>query len=155
LTCGYGAAPAGAGITEKRGLRNEKKRLSKAEPIYCLIYKLIQNKPNQVNTIISASAIGYYSDRGDELLTEESLPVLTLWPNVAMDWETPLMRAVHRLRILKFRTGVVLDKNGGAMPQMAMPVKLGLGLLWQRQAMDTLDTLAGCGGDVPLWHRKH
>jgi uncharacterized protein (TIGR01777 family) len=120
---------AGEGITDKRWTEERKKEIieSRTKSIG-LIYRLIKSKPNQVNTIISASAIGYYSDRGDELLTEDSLPDNDFMARCCIDWENAVDEGRSLgLRILKFRTGVVLDKSGGALPQMAMPVKLGFG----------------------------
>jgi uncharacterized protein (TIGR01777 family) len=89
-----------------------------------------------VNAIISAAAIGYYGDRGDELLTEVSTPGTGFMPECCVAWEGAIDegRALG-LRIVKLRTGVVLDKEGGALPQMARPVKLfaGAGLGSGRQ----------------------
>jgi len=120
---------AGANIAEKHWTETRKKEIidSRTKSIG-LIYQLIKNKPNQVNTIISASAIGYYSNRGDELLTENSPPNNDFMAQCCIEWENAVDegRALG-LRILKFRTGVVLDKNDGALPQMAAPVKLGFG----------------------------
>jgi len=117
---------AGAGIVDKRWTDERKKELidSRTKSIQ-LIYDLIKRKPNKINTIISAAAIGYYGDRGDELMTEESLPGEGFMPECCVAWEKAVDEgAALDLRILKYRTGVVLDKNGGALPQMAMPVKL-------------------------------
>ena len=120
---------AGAGIAEKRWTDERKKEMidSRTKSIG-LIYRLIKNKPNQVKSIISASATGYYSDRGDELLTETSPPAHDFLGTCCIEWE----RAVDEgsalgLQILKFRTGVVLTKDGGALAKMAIPVKLYVG----------------------------
>jgi uncharacterized protein (TIGR01777 family) len=117
---------AGAGIADKRWT-DERKRLlieSRTNSIR-MIYGLIKNKPNQVNTVISASATGYYSDRGDELLTENSEPANDFLGTCCFEWEKAVDEGMDLgLRVLKFRTGVVLDKKGGALPQLALPVKL-------------------------------
>ncbi len=120
---------AGAGIADKRWSDQRKKELieSRTHSIG-LIYKVIKDKPNKVSTVISASATGYYSDRGDELLTEESPPAGDFMARCCIEWEKAVDDGKSlRLRIVKFRTGVVLHKKGGALPQMALPVKLGLG----------------------------
>ncbi|WP_426668991.1 TIGR01777 family oxidoreductase [Mucilaginibacter sp. McL0603] len=120
---------AGAGIADKRWTDKRKKEIieSRTKSIG-MIYRLIKNKPNKINTIISASAIGYYSNRGDELLTEQSLPGRDFMAQCCMEWEDAVDKGrALGLRILKFRTGVVLYKDEGALPQMAMPVKLGFG----------------------------
>lgn len=121
---------AGENIAEKRWTDKRKKEIidSRTKSI-ALIYQLIKNKPNQVNTIISASAIGYYSDRGDELLTEDSPPNNDFMARCCVEWESAVDEGKKLgLRILKFRTGVVLNKDEGALLEMAKPVKLGLGM---------------------------
>ena len=120
---------AGENIAEKRWTDKRKKEIidSRTRSIN-LIYKLIQSKSNQVNTIISASAIGYYSDRGDEFLTEDSPPNNYFMAQCCIEWEDAIDKGKELgLRILKFRTGVVLNKNEGALMQMARPIKLGFG----------------------------
>jgi uncharacterized protein (TIGR01777 family) len=120
---------AGAGIADKRWTDNRKKEIinSRTKSIG-LIYRLIKNKPNKISTVISASATGYYGNRGNELLTEESQPGNDFLSECCIEWEKAVDEGLSMgLRILKFRTGVVLDEKGGALPQMAMPVKLGFG----------------------------
>jgi uncharacterized protein (TIGR01777 family) len=120
---------AGAGIADKRWTDNRKKEIinSRTKSIG-LIYQLIKNKSNKVSAVISASATGYYGNRGDELLTEESQPGNGFLSECCIEWEKAVDEGLSLgLRILKFRTGVVLDEEGGALPQMSMPVKLGLG----------------------------
>lgn len=78
--------------------------------------------------LIQASAVGYYGDRGDEVLTESSPPGDDFLAGVAEDWEAasePVER--HGVRRVLLRTGVVLDDRGGALPRMAMPFRLFLG----------------------------
>ncbi|MDB5153371.1 MAG: hypothetical protein JWR54_2122 [Mucilaginibacter sp.] len=120
---------AGTGIAGKRWRDKRKKELieSRVKSIG-LIYRLIKSKPNKVNTVISASATGYYGSRGDELLTEESLPNNDFLALCCIAWEKAADEGRSLgLRVLKFRTGVVLHKSGGALPQMAMPVRFGVG----------------------------
>lgn len=78
---------------------------------------------------ISASAIGYYGNRGDEKLTETSAPGSGFLASVCQEWEqsTAAAEGVPGLRIVKLRIGVVLDKGGGALAKMLLPFKLGLG----------------------------
>jgi len=128
---------AGAGIADEKWTDERKKELvnSRTESLR-LIYKLIKDHPNKVNSIISAAAIGYYGDRGDELLTEDSAPGTGFMPECCIAWEEAIDEGkALGLRIVKLRTGVVLDKEGGALQQMARPVKLfaGAGLGSGRQ----------------------
>jgi uncharacterized protein (TIGR01777 family) len=117
---------AGEGIAEKKWSDERKKQLieSRTKSIG-LIYDLLRAKPHTVKHIISASATGYYSDRGDELLTETSPPAHDFLADCCIQWEAAIDEGANLgLRILKFRTGVVLTPYGGALPQMAMPIKL-------------------------------
>jgi len=117
---------AGAGIADKKWTEDRKKQIINSRVASLrLIYNLIQKRPNKVNSVISAAAIGYYGDRGDELLTEESPPGKGFMPECCIAWEEAADEGkTLGLRVVKLRTGVVFDKQGGALPQMAMPVKL-------------------------------
>jgi uncharacterized protein (TIGR01777 family) len=116
---------AGAGIADKPWTDARKRELvdSRVKSI-SLIYELLRKKPHQVKSVISASAIGYYSDRGDELQTEESTPNTDFMAQCCIEWEATVDEGKSLgLRIVKYRTGVVLD-TGGALAKMAMPIKL-------------------------------
>jgi len=120
---------AGAGIADKRWTEKRKKILidSRTKSIG-LIYDLIKNKKNTVRYIISASAIGYYGNRGDEILTEGSEPGSGFLSTCCVEWENAVDEGEQLgLSVTKFRTGVVLNAKGGALPQMAFPVKIGFG----------------------------
>jgi uncharacterized protein (TIGR01777 family) len=120
---------AGAGIAEKRWTDERKKLLidSRTESIK-LIYDLLKKHPHNVKNVISASATGYYSNRGDEMLTESSRPMHDFLGTCCIEWEQAVDEGMQLgLNITKFRTGVVLTKQGGALPQLAMPIKLGIG----------------------------
>jgi uncharacterized protein (TIGR01777 family) len=116
---------AGAGVAEKRWTNKRKKELveSRTKSIR-LIYELLKSKQHKVTSVISASATGYYGDRGDMLLTEDSKPADDFLAECCIAWEKAVDEGEELgLRIVKFRTGVVLNKKGGALPQMATPVK--------------------------------
>jgi uncharacterized protein (TIGR01777 family) len=120
---------AGAGIADKRWSDERKREIvqSRTRSI-SIIYELLRKKAHKVHSVISASGIGYYSDRGDELLTEESPAAHDFIGACCIEWEDAVDRGLELgLRTVKFRTGVVLDKTGGALPQLALPVKLGIG----------------------------
>jgi len=120
---------AGAGVAEKRWTDKRKKEIieSRTKSI-TLIYDLLRKKTNLVKTVISASATGYYGDRDGQLLTENTTPGEDFLAEVCIKWEAAVDEGTELgLRIVKLRTGIVLDKNGGALPQMANPVKWGVG----------------------------
>jgi hypothetical protein len=78
--------------------------------------------------LVSASAVGYYGNRGDEALTEASPPGSGFLAEVAREWEasTEPARAAG-IRVVVPRIGLVLAADGGALPRMLLPFKLGLG----------------------------
>ena len=85
----------------------------------------MESKPR---VLVAASAIGFYGDRGDEVLNEESPPGTGFLAEVCREWESasdPVERA--GVRVVQIRTGVVLSKHGGALGQMLLPFRLGLG----------------------------
>lgn len=78
--------------------------------------------------LVAASAIGFYGDRGDEVLTETSRSGKTFLAEVSREWEAEARRAEDSgVRTVLLRTGIVLSKDGGALGTMLMPFKLGLG----------------------------
>ena len=77
---------------------------------------------------VSGSAIGYYGDRGDEVLREQSLSGAGFLPEVCCEWEAATQVAADAgIRTVCLRTGVVLSTVGGALPKMLTPFRLGLG----------------------------
>ena len=77
---------------------------------------------------VSASAIGFYGDRGDEVLTEESASGKGFLATLAGEWEAEALAAKQLgMRVVCARFGIVLAKNGGALPQMMKPFKFGVG----------------------------
>jgi uncharacterized protein (TIGR01777 family) len=78
--------------------------------------------------LVSASAIGYYGDRGDEVLTESSSSGSGFLAQVASGWEAATEPAARAgVRVVAPRIGVVLAGQGGALPKMALPFRFGLG----------------------------
>jgi uncharacterized protein (TIGR01777 family) len=81
-----------------------------------------------VRVLVSASATGYYGDRGDEELTEDSPPGEGFLAEVCREWEGEAFRAAERgVRVAVVRTGVALGPDGGALARMRTPFSLGLG----------------------------
>ena len=77
---------------------------------------------------ISGSAIGYYGDRGDETLTEQSAAGHGFLPEVCREWEASTQAAADAgIRTVNIRIGLVLSAVGGALPKMLTPFKLGAG----------------------------
>jgi len=79
-------------------------------------------------TLVSASAIGYYGQRGEEPLDEDAPAGRDFLARVCADWELEAERASELgVRVVEVRTGVVLDSNGGALAKMLPPFRLGVG----------------------------
>lgn len=77
---------------------------------------------------VCGSAIGYYGDRGEEVLSEESAPGTGFLAQVCQEWEEATMPAVQAdIRTAHIRTGIVLSAKGGALGAMLAPFKMGLG----------------------------
>jgi len=78
--------------------------------------------------LVSASAIGYYGSRGDEILTEASEPARDFLGSIAVEWEAAAREAEKLgVRVVIPRFGVILGRDGGALQKMLLPFKLGLG----------------------------
>jgi uncharacterized protein (TIGR01777 family) len=83
-------------------------------------------KPPQVFVI--ASAVGYYGNRGDAILTEDTAAGTGFLAEVCRDWEAATEPAATRgIRVVELRIGMIVTEKGGALPKMMPPFKLGLG----------------------------
>lgn len=80
------------------------------------------------DVLVCASAIGYYGDRGSELLTEDSGPGTGFLADVCVEWEKATEPAAAAgIRVVNLRLGIVLDPKGGALGKMLTPFRLGAG----------------------------
>ena len=98
--------------------------------------------------LVSGSAIGFYGPHGDEELTENSLAGIDFFSKVCTDWEKAAQAATsHCVRVVLLRTGVVFDKNGGALTKMLPPFKMGVGgpIAGGRQFMSWIHNEDLCG----------
>ena len=73
--------------------------------------------------LINASAVGTYGDRGDEMLTEDSTAGSGFLASMGEAWEKETRSAPPQTRVVLLRTGIVLGKDGGALPRMALPFR--------------------------------
>jgi len=88
----------------------------------------ISNAKKRPSVLICASAVGFYGDRGDESLTEDSPPGKGFLPEVCVEWENEAKRAEELgVRVVNLRTGIVLSPSGGALEKMLPPFRLGIG----------------------------
>ncbi|HXM97052.1 MAG TPA: TIGR01777 family oxidoreductase [Candidatus Dormibacteraeota bacterium] len=120
---------AGAPIAEQRwtAARKEVLRSSRVNTTRAMVAALAKMNARP-RVLISASATGIYGDRGDELLTEESQPGENFLAELARDWEAEALKAeAMGIRVVRARFGIILARNGGALPKMMLPFRFGLG----------------------------
>jgi uncharacterized protein len=88
----------------------------------------IEASPTEPSVFVGQSAIGYYGDRGAQIVDEETPPGEGFAAEVPIDWEAAERQAEDVVdRVVIFRTGLVLSKDGGLLKQLLLPFKLGIG----------------------------
>jgi uncharacterized protein len=118
---------AGAGIADQRWTDSRKKEiLSSRIDSTKLLFNKLKTTPNTVNTVISASAIGFYGfGKNNQIFDEKDKPGNDFLADVTQKWEAEVDRIANiGIRVAKMRIGVVLTDKGGALPQMVLPIKL-------------------------------
>lgn len=102
----------------KRAIRESRMQATGA------LVKAIAATRHPPSVFISSSAVGFYGIRGDDPVTESSAPGSDFLADVCRDWEAAANRASSVSRVVLLRSGVVLARDGGALPQLALPFKL-------------------------------
>jgi uncharacterized protein (TIGR01777 family) len=120
---------AGEGIADKRWDAEQKRRIldsrTNGTDLIARTLAALERKPS---VLVSASAIGIYGNRGDEVLTETSPPGQGFLADVVVAWEKATAPAADAgIRVATARTGIVLSAEGGALAKQLLPFKLGLG----------------------------
>lgn len=93
-----------------------------------LLCEALARLPQRPRALVCASAIGFYGDRGEEMLEESSAPGSGFLAEVTQAWETACAPAVAAgLRVVHLRFGIVLARQGGALAKMLPVFRLGLG----------------------------
>lgn len=119
-----GAPIAGGRWTVERKQLLRKSRVDSTRALVTALAKMAMRP----RVLVSASAIGYYGNRGDELLNEASQPGNDFLSEIAKQWEAEARKAeALGIRVVQARFGVILAKDGGALPKMLTPFKLGVG----------------------------
>lgn len=120
---------AGAGIADRRWTDARKRLIaeSRSGPTTALA-KFLATCARPPHTLIVASAIGIYGDRGDAWLDESAVPGDGFLAGVVRDWEAATIPAVEGgIRVVNLRFGIILTAEGGALKRMLLPFRLGLG----------------------------
>jgi len=120
---------AGEGIADGRWTKQKKMRIKESRlsgtGLLCDVFTKLSHPPR---VWVSASAVGIYGDRGDNLLNEKSSKGNLFVSDVCHVWEEATTPAKEKgIRVANVRIGVVLSPKGGALAKMLMPFKLGLG----------------------------
>jgi uncharacterized protein (TIGR01777 family) len=120
---------AGESIAEGRWTEAKKKRIRESRVKGTrLLGDALANLVEPPKVMISASAIGYYGNRGDEVLTESSAPGDGFLPEVCVEWEKATALAIEKgIRVVNTRFGIILDSEGGALAKMLTPFRMGIG----------------------------
>ncbi len=116
---------AGSHIADGRWTEARKKNIVQSRILAAeTLIKGLQSVPNQVQRFVSASAIGYYGNRGDALLSENVIAGNGFLSSVCSAWEDAYKKSP--VTPITFRIGIVLSKTMGALPEMAAPLKFGI-----------------------------
>lgn len=120
---------AGENISDGRWTNAKKQRIrdSRVKSTHVLS-ETLASLTHRPQVFISASAVGYYGDRGDQILTEENGSGEGFLADVCRQWEAATQPAAQAgIRTVYLRNGLVLAGDGGALSKMLLPFKLGLG----------------------------
>lgn len=120
---------AGVGIADRRWTDAHKREIrdSRVGPTEALC-RWLAARPSPPRVIVCASAIGFYGNRGDETLTEESAPGTGFLPEVCVEWERAAAPAREAgIRVVHARLGIVLSPRGGALKSMLPAFRFGAG----------------------------
>jgi uncharacterized protein (TIGR01777 family) len=120
---------AGASIADGRWSKQRKEllRSSRIDTTRALVNALAKMNARP-GVLVSASAIGYYGNRGDETLTEQSKPGTDFLASLAQEWEAEALKAeALGIRVVLARFGIILACEGGALPKMMLPFRFGAG----------------------------
>ncbi len=120
---------AGESIASGRWTASKKKAIHDSRVLGTrLLSEAIAVMKTPPKVFVSASAIGYYGDRGSEILREGSAPGAGFLPDVCKAWEAATSALSDKgVRVVHARFGVILSTEGGALRQMLVPFKLGVG----------------------------
>lgn len=119
---------AGESIAARRWSAPQKRRIleSRLRATRALV-RALAAAPPRPRTFVSASAVGYYGPLGDEVVTEAHPAGSDFLADVCRQWEAAALEAGRAARVVCVRTGLVLDRRGGALPRMLPPFWIGAG----------------------------
>lgn len=120
---------AGENLFEKRWTEKVKKHIRSSRiNVTTALLEGINKAKSKPKVFISASAVGYYGDKGDEFITEQTSPGNDFLADLCQEWEEEALRAEEfDVRVAIPRIGIPLDKNGGALQRLLTPAAFFVG----------------------------
>ncbi|CAN5488929.1 hypothetical protein BH10ACI1_BH10ACI1_06940 [soil metagenome] len=120
---------AGDNVASENWSEEKKRKIRESRTVGTkVLVDALRKTKNPPKVLVSASAIGYYGNRGDEVLDENSPKGEGFFPEVCDEWEQESQKATEfGARVVNPRIGVVLAKDGGALEKMLTPFKFGVG----------------------------
>ena len=117
---------AGAPIADRRWTDARKQLLMESRTLSTrLLVEALSRRSLKPRTLISASGIGYYGESDDRVLDEGARRGQGFLPDLCLAWEAEALRAAEfGVRVILLRTGMVLERDGGALPKMLLPFRL-------------------------------
>ncbi len=120
---------AGEGIADEKWTPERKKEIIDSRVLSArLLYKTIRETKAPVQTFVSASAVGFYGDRKDEILRETTESGTGFLPDCCVQWEDAANEGIEMgIRVVKVRIGLILTLAGGVLVSMQKPIKYFIG----------------------------
>jgi uncharacterized protein (TIGR01777 family) len=120
---------AGAGIGDRRWTTSRKQLIVESRTKSTgLLASTLAGLGRKPSVLVSSSAVGYYGDRGDKVLTEDSGPGEDFTAQVCRQWEAAAAPVTGAdIRLVTIRTGIVLGRAGGMLARVVAPFRMGLG----------------------------
>lgn len=116
---------AGSSVADKPWTADYKQEIINSRKNAALtLLRALQHTPHQIKCLIAASATGFYGNRDDEVLTEQSPAGTGFLPETTLQWEEAYRTSP--VRTVLIRTGIVLSTNGGALPELVKPLQFGI-----------------------------
>jgi uncharacterized protein (TIGR01777 family) len=119
---------AGEPIADKRWTREQKARILSSRLLATRsLVEAMRHAARPPAVFVTGSGVGYYGPHGDEIVTEQTAAGRDFLADVCVQWETEAAKAAAVARVVAIRTGLVLARDGGALPKMLPPFWIGAG----------------------------
>ena len=118
---------SGAGIADARWTAGRKRILRDSRVLSTRSLVLAIQRASRPPALLNASGVGYYGDRGPEIVTEDTGPGSDFLAQLCVEWEAEAQHIATVTRVALLRSGLVMDPAGGALAKMLLPFRLGLG----------------------------